>query len=531
MLKQLCLLSSLLLGVYVNIKAQHQQVDVQHYRIQLSALGADNKIYASNDVTVLFLDNTPVLRLDLMGPERNDTGMTVKDVYELVGNSAAGTAPKPHKKQRVAFMQDSAGLYITVNAKKGETRSYSVEYTGIPRDGMIISKNRYGNRTLFTDHWPNRASYWLPCIDHPSDKATVTIDVVAPEMYTVVANGVMLDEKARGGLKITRYAEKEPIPTKVIAIGAAVFAVDTLTQVGGVPLYSYVFPENKEQGFRDYGRAEDILRFFTQHIGPFPYEKLANIQSKTIYGGMENASAIFYSEESVGSSHVESLIAHEIAHQWFGDAVTEKNWEHVWLSEGFATYMAHLYMESRYGTDTLRAGLKADRKKVIAFEQKRFTAIVDTSAQGEYTQLLNANSYQKGGWVLHMLRRQLGDSTFWRGIRLYAATYKGRNASTADFREVMEKVSRRELGEFFQQWLYTPGMPELNIRQGSEHGTFIIEQKQAKLYSFPLEYTIDNDPIIRKVLVKDKITTVNIQAHHTINIDPQINLLFKFSER
>jgi aminopeptidase N len=515
MLKKLIVLPLLLMGMYFNTFAQRQPVDVQHYGISLTLSDNTDKITGATDITVLFNESVVKFYLDLRGPEQADTGMTVSKVMEV--------------RKDIPFRQDSTGVYLSVNAKKGETHTYRITYSGVPKDGLIISRNKFGNRTFFTDNWPDRARYWLPCVDHPSDKATVDFDVLAPEKYTVVANGrKVLDTLLKDHVRRVHYSEKAQIPTKVFAIGVAAFAVDHSADIEGVPVYSYVFPENKERGFKDYGMAGEILRFFIQRIGKFPYEKLANIQSKTIYGGMENASAIFYSEESVGSRYIEELLAHEIAHQWFGDGVTETDWEHVWVSEGFATYMTLLYMEHKYGVDTLRAELKGDRKKVIAFEQKRNTPVVDTTANGEYTQLLNANSYQKGGWVLHMLRRQVGDSSFWKGIRTYYAAYGGRNANTGDFRRVMEKVSGRDLGEFFQQWLYTPGMPELTIRPGGETGTFIIKQQQERLFSFPLEYTIDNDPMIRKVIIKDKVTTINIRAHHTIHIDPHMNLLFKY---
>ncbi|UPK67828.1 M1 family metallopeptidase [Chitinophaga filiformis] len=530
MQKKLIVLPLLLLGICFNTLGQRQSVDVQHYGISLTVRDNTDKITATAEITLRFLNELPELRLDLVGPAIADTGMTVLKVTEKVsaGRSAAAKPGAPYNIKNIPFRQDSAALYLSVNGRKDETHTYRIEYAGIPGDGLIISKNKYGKRTFFTDNWPDRAHHWLPCIDHPSDKAAVDFDVITPDKYTVVANGLKTQDVLTGNhQRRTHYTEKALLPTKIFAIGIAGFAVDHSADVQGIPVYSYVFPENKKQGFADYGKAGEILRFFIQQIGPYPYKKLANIQSKTIYGGMENAGAIFYSEESVGSRDIEELLAHEIAHQWFGDAITETGWEHVWLSEGFATYMTHLYMEHTYGTDTLKTGLKADRKKVIAFEKKRYTPVVDTSAKDRYTQLLNANSYQKGGWVLHMLRRQVGDSLFWKGIRSYFATYGGHNANTSDFRKVMEKESGQNLDDFFRQWLYMPGMPELSIRPGGE-GKFIITQQQEPLFTFPLEYAIDNDPRIYKVQIKDKVTVINIHANHTIRIDPQINLLFMY---
>jgi aminopeptidase N len=250
---------------------------------------------------------------------------------------------------------------------------------------------------------------------------------------------------------------------------------------------------------------------------------------------MENAGAIFYFENSVGDKGIEALMAHEIAHQWFGDAVTETAWQHLWLSEGFATYMAHLYLESRYGADTLKKGLEKDRMKVIAFEKERATPVVDTTVTGNYMQLLNANSYEKGGWVLHMLHRQLGDTVFWKGIDNYFAAYKNRNANTGDFERVMEFTSGRELRSFFRQWLYAPGHPGLQITWNYDPDKKMLSlqviQKQNGLFEFPLEYSVDGT--LHTVLIKDRTTFVQISVSvrpSSVIMDPDINLLADFSE-
>ena len=131
-----------------------------------------------------------------------------------------------------------------------------------------------------------------------------------------------------------------------MVFGAADFAVQLAGEHEGIPVSSWIFKEQKEKGFYDYAMALPVLEFFTKNVAPYPYEKLANVQSKTRYGGMENASCIFYYEASVkGDRSSEALIAHEIAHQWFGNSASEANWHHVWLSEGFATYWTHLYFE------------------------------------------------------------------------------------------------------------------------------------------------------------------------------------------
>lgn len=502
----------ILLGLFVlfflGVKAQ--QIDVQHYDIDLTLNDTTNQIEGKVTLVVKYVKQTSTLKIDL-------AGMKVSGVHA--------------DNKLLEYEQDFDALYIKVNAKAGEKAAYTVVYAGIPKDGLFISKNKYGARTFFTDHWPDRAHQWLPCIDHPSDKATVTFTVTAPDHYTVVANGVRVSEtNLPGQLKRTVYDEQVPLPTKVMAIAAADFVATHSGDVGAIPVYSYVFREDAlHQG---YARATNILPYFIEKIGPFQFEKLANIQSKTIFGGMENAGAIFYAENSPVYPGVESLLAHEIAHQWFGDAITETDWRHLWLSEGFATYMTHLYMEHTYGVDTLRAALKEDREKIIAFGKNRKTPVVDTTVHSNYMQLLNANSYERGGWVLHMLRRKLGDEVFWKGIRQYFKDYNGGNAGTDDFRKEMEKASGQNLKGFFTQWLYTTAIPEVQVNLSYNESTHAVKmeviQQQTPLFEFPLEYTLDKSKPVKTIWVKDKITTVIIPADKKpagIWLDPDTNLL------
>jgi aminopeptidase N len=268
-------------------------------------------------------------------------------------------------------------------------------------------------------------------------------------------------------------------------------------------------------------------------VGPYAYEKLANVQSKTIFGGMENASCIFYFENSVGDKGIEELMAHEIAHQWFGDAASEKSFAHLWLSEGFATYMTNVYLENKYGGDILKQRLEKDRKQVFDFEKERFTPVVDTAVKDNYMQLLNANSYQKGGWVLHMLRRKMGDELFWKGIRAYYEKYENGNANTDDLQEVMQKAYGQPLEQFFKQWLYTPGHLHLSVKWKYDPiekvVNFEIGQIQNNLYECTLECLINNEP--HQIDIKDRLTIIQVPVNvkaTTVTLDPNVNLLAEF---
>lgn len=495
-------------------------VDIQHYRFAITLNDADNAIKGKATVTAKFLKASTKLELDLYKKNAEGKGMLVTSLSE---NS------RPLK-----FTQDSDKLVINTKAMAGSVHSYVITYQGVPTDGLIISTNQHGHRTFFGDNWATRAHYWLPCIDNPADKASVEFLVTAPLKYKVVGNGLKVSEKTLpGNKKLTHWSETAQLPTKVMVVGVADFAVDNPGNPGGIPIYTYVFPEDKEAGFKSYAVATKILPWFVKHIGAFPYKKLANVQSKTIFGGMENAGAIFYYEKSVTDKGIEALMAHEIAHQWFGDATSEKNWWHIWLSEGFATYMANLYMEGTYGTDTLKSSLAADRKVVFDFEKKYLAPVVDSTFKGKLINILNDNSYQKGGWVLHMLRRKIGDVAFWKGIRAYYKQYNGNNANTDDLRVVMEKASGTDLKQFFTQWLREAGHPRLKITRDynptDKTVAIHITQLQEKPYQFTLECLVDGK--LYKTDVNSNTATLTVHATSAtpvIKVDPNVNLLATF---
>jgi len=498
-------------------------LDVQHYRFAIDLNDSNNIIKGEAQITIKFWQDINEIKLDLVQKRQDGKGMTVTNVKQ--------------NESDISFLQDSQHVIINTTAKTGEEQVYTIAYEGVPADGLIIDTNKFGHRTFFSDNWPNRAHNWLPCNDHVSDKASVEFIVTAPEHYQVVSNGVQIEEtNFPNHLKLTHWKEDVPLPPKITVIGVADFAVNYAGSVDCIPVYSWVYPEDKDSGFYQYSIAKNILPWYIQHVGPYAYKKLANVQSKTIFGGMENANTIFYFEKSVGSTGLESLMAHEIAHQWFGNSASESDWPHIWLSEGFATYMTHLYHETKYGVDSFNKRMQTDRDTVISFSGKKNTPVVDTTSASNLMKLLNPNSYQKGGWVLHMLRRKLGDTLFWKAIRTYYATYAGTNASTEDLKKVFEDVSRQNLQAFFKQWLYTPGQPKLNIGwkydAAKRSVTIKIEQMQNALFEFPLEigFFNGNKTIVKSIAIKDKITikeiALNIRPTRII-ADPNVSLLFE----
>jgi len=230
-----------------------------------------------------------------------------------------------------------------------------------------------------------------------------------------------------------------------MVIGATEFSVINTGSWNGISLSYYLYPKDRENGIKDYGRALQMIEFYTNLIGPYPYEKLALVQSSTRFGGMENSSSIFFDEESFnGSGRLEDTVAHEIAHQWFGDSVTQADWHHLWLSEGFATYFGNLFFERADGQDKFVSRMLADKERYLKANSSSPRPIYDSTVT-DLLKLLNPNNYEKGGWVLHMLRHIMGDKQFFAGIRDYYRTYRDGNALTGDFQKVMEFHAGRPL--------------------------------------------------------------------------------------
>lgn len=500
---------------------RNASADVLDYIFNISLSDDNNKISGEALVKVQMENPKDTFALDLIG-KKGFYGMEVTGVYE--GNSKAA----------YTYEDDKLLIYPASDADK--IRKFKLMYHGVPEKGLVIDTTKYGQRSFFGDNWPNLARYWLPCVDHPYDKASVTFNVTAPEYYDVVATGIKMEESNLGnGYKMTSYQEAAPVAMKVVTIGVTKFASKVLGKVDDIEVSAWVYPENRMEGFTDLDEATNILRYFIEKVGPYSYAKLANMQVKTAWGGLENAGTIAYNEKSItGKKEIQRLMAHEIAHQWFGNSATENSWNHVWLSEGFATYFAILYQEMVHGDQMRKEEVALDREEVIEFYYKNPSPIVDYSIT-DPKKVLNRNTYQKGSWVLHMLRHRLGDEAFWKGIRTYYLTYKDSNAMTSDFQRIMEEVSGNDLQEFFDQWVYVKGYPEIKWSWKYKNGKLHISVKQMQkhhTFKFPIEFGIETGGKmkIHSLEVREKSEKFEIEipgAPEKVKIDPESWLLFE----
>jgi aminopeptidase N len=291
--------------------------------------------------------------------------------------------------------------------------------------------------------------------------------VRAPRGWRVVTNAPQCRPAVMRPAPARTCLLSAPIPTYTMVLGAGVMTVSRhrAARIGQdtIPIEVWTYPE--DSAFADsmpFRRATEIVETLGRLVGPFPYAKLAHVQSSTRYGGMENATAIFYAEQPyVARTMREGVVRHETAHQWFGDAVTEKDWHDLWLSEGFASYFDLVVGAALDGDSVLNVGMRKYAANWMASGVVN-RPVIDT-AESDPNRLLNANVYPKGAWVLHMLRELVGDSSFFRGIREYYATYRDSSVLTEQFQAAMEHASGLRLGWFFGQWLRQPGYPQLDV--------------------------------------------------------------------
>lgn len=350
--------------------------------------------------------------------------------------------------------QDTISIPI---ASSFEQFSITIEYHGIPKDGLIISTLSNQNKTYFSDHWPNRARYWLASIDSPLDKAKVRFKIYAPKGYQAVSNGILKQQQHFDKFNYFHWETNYEIPTKVMAIGVAKFEAEVY-QKKPIEISGYTF----NGAAHHFHKSTEILKWFENKITSYPFQKLANVQSKTRYGGMENAGCIFYNEKAV-LSNPERIIAHEIAHQWFGNSITEKNFTHLWLSEGFATFLENQYLKETQGILAYEKAMLEAQSNIIKFHH-RFPAFVMVPAKIEDPNLmLNPYSYQKGAWFLHTLEKELGSNTFWEIIRGFYQEFKFKNVDSNDFKNFAEKKAKKDLTPLFELWLYKSELPSFKL--------------------------------------------------------------------
>ena len=514
---------------------KNPNIDILNYSFELHLNDSNNIIYGVANIKLNIKPSEKNVRLDLISQNNTGNGMAVKKVL-FNGNEIS-----------YSHLNDEININ-TENVKYSSSDVITIKYSGIPITGLIIGPNMHGDRTFFSDNWPNKARNWLPLVDHPYDKSTSEFIIIAPDHYQVISNGLLVEESnLDNNLKKTHWRQSVPISCWLYAIGVAEFAVDYVDYFEGKSIQTWVYKQDRDKGFYDFKvPTKHTLEFFSDYVGPFAYEKLANVQSNSVKGGMESATAIFYSDVSVTgdrSTRWRNVIIHEVAHQWFGNCVTEYDWDDVWLSEGFATYFTLMFREHAYGRDDFVQGLLNAKDRVFDFYEKdKNASIVHDNLKDMKDVLTYSLQYQKGAWVLHMLRNYVGEEAFRKGIRNYYNKYFNSNTTTEEFKAEIENASGLDLDTFFNQWLYNGGNIVLDgaWKYDSKRKQIYVEidqvQNDGYYFEMPLEIGLvfDDNNLY-------KIETINLEKSNrryyisseykpiNIIIDPNTKLLAKWN--
>jgi aminopeptidase N len=502
---------------YADWYKKNENIDILKYSFSFKLNEENDMVVAETTIQARVLSgDQKELALDFAASQEG-RGFDVLAVYD-------GNEPVPFSR-----INDKLIIRFFQPALAGGVKTLRVAYRGVPKDGLIIGPNLYGEKMFCGDNWPERARCWLPVVDHPYDKAQCEFIIDAPEKYSVIANGILQERSSLpGGRALTRWLEEKPIPTKVMVMAAGRFASEFYRSDSGYNLESWLYPQDREPGFAVFHQSGKCVDLFSALIAPLPYAKLAHVQSKTVQGGMENAGCIFYYEKVARAEKSrEGLIVHETAHQWFGDSISEKDWNHVWISEGFATYFTAVYFEKIYGAERLPLSMKKDRDDVfryaVAHPDSRIVDERRMSSKG----LLSTNTYQKGGWVLHMLRELLGDEVFFRAIREYYLKFAHGNVVSVDFQQAIEKTSGQQLAWFFKQWLYQPGYPQFRgiWKYNKKKQTLVFDMRQVQqngfLFSVPLQLAIYRKDQAAPTMITIQLSRFHDRIESKIDFEPE----------
>ena len=397
-----------------------------------------------------------------------------------------------------SFSYDGDTLCV-LDLEQAKSGKIEIAYSATPRRGMYFlapdAKVKDRPKQVWTQCQDEDARHWFPCHDKPHVKMTSELRVSVPNGFVALSNGELLESSTPAGKKPWTYHFRldNPHPSYLLTLVAGNFAIveDRNADLGGakqVPVVYYVPPARKKDTARSFGETPRMIELFSRITGvPFPWRRYSQIVvSDFIFGGMENTTATtmyehgLLDERAVLDISSNDLVAHELAHQWFGDLVTCRDWSHAWLNEGFATFMEHVEREDRLGRDEYDHGVSADTDTYLSEASGRYARPIVCRDYVEPIDLFDRHLYEKGGLVLHMLRRELGDETFWTGVKQYLTSHAYGVVETNDLQRALENASGRSLERFFDSWVYRPGHPELKVKVSWDDGLLSVSVKQGQ---------------------------------------------------
>ncbi len=430
----------------------------------------------------------------------------------------------------------------------------TIAYSAEPAAGLYFRTTEMGYKKgddhLFTQGEAIEARHWYPALDTPNQQFTSEVVCHVPRGMTAISNGRLVSESRdpRTGLVAIHWSQDKRHANYLISLVAGYFKKRDDT-CHDIPLGFYTPPSEINYASNSFRGTRDMILFFEQETGiPYPWAKYDQVcVNDFVAGGMENTSATtltdqtLFSDASENLRDSEGLVSHELAHQWFGDLVTCKDWSHLWLNEGFATYYETLWQAHRHGRDNMVYELWQRARDITAMAGD--TQPIVRRTYGDPGEMFGYLVYPKAGWVLHMLRCQLGDDLYRQCIKTYLQRHLNGNVVTDDLRSVVEELSGRSFDQFFDQWLYHGRFPDLDIAYSWDETTKMarlsIQQTQpvnneVLLFSFPLTVrfktkTATRDEVVQVAKKQEDFYFPLRSAPELVRIDPEYTLLAKIN--
>jgi len=522
-----------------------QTFDAQNYTIRASFDASQKKVFGDTTVSLKPLKpGFSVVELD-----------AIDLTFESVKLEASGTD--------LQYRTDKGKVFVTLDKGYGPDDLISIrfKYSAKPDKGVYFVGAETANdkfrhsAQIWSQGEAEEARHWFPSFDFPSDKATSEEYLTVDKGETVVGNGEFLGKVENAdGTETWHY--KMPVPHSTYLVS---FVIGNYLKVEDryrdIPLSFYVYPEMEATARHAFGDTKRMIGVYEELTGvPFPYNKYdQTIVAEFQFGGMENITATTMADTEIFLADVDlfregivvDLVSHELAHSWFGDLVTCRNWAELWLNEGFATYMEAAYREKVNGRDDYINAIKSDVKEFLlddVVNQNRYGLFNQTA--GDTGSLFDSAgvTYHKGGAVLHTLREQVGNDNFWRALNVYLNRFKYANVESTDLRKVMEEVSGQDLAWFFDQWVYGIGAPHLDVRQAYSPRTgklrLTVTQTQKPATDVPaafrlpmdVEITTSKGTTTQKIDITKRVETftLKVAARPTeMKLDPEDKLPIK----
>ncbi|MEM4404923.1 MAG: M1 family metallopeptidase, partial [Nitrososphaerota archaeon] len=451
--------------------------NIKHYRLSVKPILDERTIEGEATITLVSSD-----------------GVVELDAYEIEIETVVGTDDLSHSYD---------GRILVVRTTPGREHNITIRYRAKPRAGLyfILPDRDYPNRTpmVYSQGEPEYHRRWMPIYDYPNMKFTTELIATVPKDFTVVSNGDLVEIRETTNESIWHYRMEKPHSPYLISFVAGIFEKEE-AEVDGVRLIFYVPKGMKGLIPNSFSKTADMMKFFAQLTGiPYPFKTYTQVcVPEFVVGGMENTTVATLTELTLHDDHAhmdfssDPLVAHELAHQWFGDLVTCRDWSHIWLNESFATYLENLYVQRDRGDDEFIYELLNDLQSYLEEHHKRYSRPVVMRVYKYPEELFDRHAYPKGGLILHSLRQFLGDDAFWHGLNLFIRRHAYSTADTEDLRKALEESSGRHLEWFFDQFIYSAGHPILGVtyRWDERESTLRLTVKQEQGEDAPDTYAM-----------------------------------------